>query len=125
MKTLIVFVFISLMICSHSNGQEKTYAADETSISAGIGETFYIRVESNRTTGYSWSVGEISDGAQVVILGSQYTAPRTDVVGEGGEETWHFKAFSAGNVKLIWNYIRPWEKIETSAKTLTFNVEVK
>lgn len=119
--TLIFLILCNITILA----QEKTYATFDTSISAGVGETFYIKVESNRTTGYSWSVGEISDKAQVVILSSQYTAPRTDVVGEGGEETWHFKAVGAGNVKLIWNYIRPWEKGEAPAKTLTFNVEVK
>jgi predicted secreted protein len=124
MKILILILAV-FIFCNYTKAQEKTYSADQTTISVGVGETFYIKVESNRTTSYSWSVGEISDSAQVVVLGSQYTAPRTDVVGEGGEETWHFKTLSTGNVKLIWNYIRPWEKSEVPAKTITFNVEVK
>jgi inhibitor of cysteine peptidase len=105
--------------------QEKTFTDADTSISVSVGETFNIMVTSNRSTGYSWSVGEISDGAQVVIFGSEYTAPEAGMPGKAGYETWRFKALGSGNIKLVWNYIRPWEKGEASARTLTFNISVE
>ena|SRR5437870_3991615 len=123
MKTLIVLpLFWS--IAGSSFAQEKIYTVSDTSISVSMGETFYIKMESNRTTGYSWSLGEISEGAQVVILGSEYTS-EPGIPGKGGEESWHFKALGPGNIKLVWNYIRPWEKGELPAKIITFRVEVK
>lgn len=123
MKTRIIFLLLYFP-ASWTFAQEKLYTDSDTSISASVGETFSIKVASNRTTGYSWSVGEISNAAQVVILGSEYLVAEPGGVGKGGEEIWKFKAMGKGTVKLTWSYARPWEN-EPPARTIIFTVTVE
>ncbi|MCC7157993.1 MAG: protease inhibitor I42 family protein, partial [Ignavibacteria bacterium] len=67
------FIFLLFIgFISISSAQEKTYLATDTEISASVGENFTISLESNQSTGYSWSVGMISDNAQVVVAGMDY-----------------------------------------------------
>ncbi len=113
-----------LVLASISYSQEKTYTEKDTEISAGVGENFTISLESNQSTGYSWSVGMVSDNAQVVVAGMDYDLPDNAKTGQGGAEVWHMKAVAPGTVKLMFYYARSWEK-EAPAKTLTFNVNVK
>jgi inhibitor of cysteine peptidase len=123
MKSSLLILLILCAAAFQLRAQEKSYTASDTSISASVGEVFSIKVASNRTTGYAWSVSEISDSGQVAILGSEYIAPEEGRVGEGGDDVWKFKAVGKGTVKLIWNYTRPWET-EAPAKTVTFTVTV-
>jgi predicted secreted protein len=119
------FTIIALAaLISFSNAQEKTYTEKDAEISASVGENFTISLESNQSTGYSWSVGMISDNAQVVVAGMDYDLPEGSKTGQGGAEVWHMKAVAPGVVKLMFYYGRSWEK-EAPAKTLNFNVSIK
>ncbi|MCC7159483.1 MAG: protease inhibitor I42 family protein, partial [Ignavibacteria bacterium] len=92
--------------------------------SASVGENFTISLESNQSTGYSWSVGMISDNAQVVVAGMDYDLPEGAKTGQGGAEVWHMKAVSTGTAKVIFYYSRSWEKT-APVNTITYNVTVK
>lgn len=107
-----------------SYSQEKTYTETSSEIAASVGENFTISLESNQSTGYSWSVGMVSDNAQVVVAGMDYDLPEGSKTGQGGAEVWHLKAVAPGSVKLMFYYARSWEK-DAPAKTLTFNVTIK
>ncbi|HAX50246.1 MAG TPA: protease inhibitor I42 family protein [Ignavibacteria bacterium] len=113
---------IGLVTISYS--QEKTYTETSTEIVASVGENFTISLESNQSTGYSWSVGMVSDNAQVVVAGMDYDLPEGSKTGQGGAEVWHLKAVAPGSVKLMFYYARSWEK-DAPAKTVTFNVSIK
>ncbi|MBE2227088.1 MAG: protease inhibitor I42 family protein [Ignavibacteria bacterium] len=113
---------IGLVTISYS--QEKTYTETSTEIVASVGENFTISLESNQSTGYSWSVGMVSDNAQVVVAGMDYDLPEGSKTGQGGAEVWHLKAVAPGSVKLMFYYSRSWEK-DAPAKTVTFNVSIK
>ncbi|MCC6864925.1 MAG: protease inhibitor I42 family protein [Ignavibacteria bacterium] len=122
LSTLLFCIFLFSACLSFS--QEKTYTEIDTEISASIGENFTVSLESNQSTGYSWSVGMISDNAQVVVTGMDYDLPDNAKTGQGGAEVWHLKAVAPGNVKIMFYYSRAWEN-ETPAKTVSFNVTVK
>lgn len=107
-----------------SLSQEKTYTETSSEIVATVGENFTISLESNQSTGYSWSVGMVSDNAQVVVAGMDYDLPESSQTGQGGAEVWHLKAIAPGSVKLMFFYARSWEK-DAPAKTLSFNVTIK
>jgi inhibitor of cysteine peptidase len=107
-----------------SYSQEKTYTETSSEIAATVGENFTISLESNQSTGYSWSVGMVSDNAQVVVAGMDYDLPEGSKTGQGGAEVWHLKAVAPGSVKLMFYYARSWEK-DAPAKTVTFNVTIK
>ncbi len=113
-----------LGLVTFSYSQEKTYTETSSEIAATVGENFTISLESNQSTGYSWSVGMVSDNAQVVVAGMDYDLPESSKTGQGGAEVWHLKAVAPGSVKLMFYYARSWEK-DAPAKTVTFNVTIK
>lgn len=115
---------VLLLAAVISYSQEKTYTETNSEIVASVGENFTISLESNQSTGYSWSVGMVSDNAQVVIAGMDYDLPEGSITGQGGAEVWHLKAVAPGSVKLLFYYARSWEK-DAPAKTVTFNVSIK
>lgn len=117
-------VIVLLILASITYSQEKTYVEKDSEISASVGENFTISLESNQSTGYSWSVGMVSDNSQVVVAGMDYDLPDNAKTGQGGAEVWHMKAVAPGTVKLMFYYARSWEK-EAPAKTLTFTVNIK
>lgn len=104
--------------------QEKTYTEKDAEIVASVGENFIISLESNQSTGYSWSVGMVSDNAQVVVAGMDYDLPEGSITGQGGAEVWHLKAVAPGVVKLVFYYSRSWEK-DAPAKTVNFSISIK
>ena len=115
---------VLLLAAVISYSQEKTYTETNSEIVASVGENFTISLESNQSTGYSWSVGMVSDNAQVVVAGMDYDLPEGSKTGQGGAEVWHLKAVAPGSVKLLFYYARSWEK-DAPAKTVTFNVSIK
>ncbi len=120
-----LFILLALIgFVSVSSAQEKTYTEKDAEISATVGENFTMSLESNQSTGYSWSLGMVSDNSQIVVAGMDYDLPDTPKTGQGGAEVWHLKAVATGTVKLIFYYARSWEK-EVPLKTLTFTVNIK
>lgn len=109
---------------SFTYSQEKTYTEKVAEISATVGENFTISLESNQSTGYSWSCGMVSDNSQVVVAGMDYDLPDNSKTGQGGAEVWHMKAVAPGTVKLMFYYARSWEK-DPPANTVTFTVTIK
>lgn len=123
MKNLKI-LFLILLFTSAVTSQEKTYTAKDTDIESAVGENFTVSLESNQSTGYSWSVGMISDNAQVVVTGMDYDLPDNAMTGQGGAEVWHLKAVAPGTVKLLFYYARSWEK-DAPVNTVTYNVSIK
>lgn len=125
MKTLTYLIlFVSMGFLSQALSQEKTYTEKDKEIIAAVGENFTVSLESNQSTGYSWSVGMVADNSQIVVTGMDYDLPENAKTGQGGAEVWHLKAVAPGTVKLMFYYSRSWEK-EAPAKTLSFNVTIQ
>lgn len=125
MQNLILsMLFLVVSLFSFTYSQEKTYTMQDKEISASVGENFTVSLESNQSTGYSWSVGMVSDNSQVVITGMDYDLPEGAITGQGGAEVWHLKAVAPGIVKLLFYYARSWEK-DAPAKTVSFNVTIQ
>ncbi|MFI5212132.1 MAG: protease inhibitor I42 family protein [Ignavibacteria bacterium] len=120
--TFSIFIFFAFVSASFS--QEKTYTVKDTEISAEVGENFTISLNSNQSTGYSWSVGMVSDNSQVVVTGMDYDLPDNAKTGQGGDEVWHLKAVASGSVKLMFYYARSWEK-DPPVDQVVFKVTVK
>src|SRR3990167_8039267 len=51
---------------------------------------FSIRLKSNPTTGYRWYL-KTWPNTWLKVVGLDYSANKTALVGSGGEEVWHFK----------------------------------
>lgn len=90
------------------------------------GQPFEVRLPSNPSTGYRWTIVEspveLIDQTETV----RYLPGRTDLIGAPGEERFSFLAVKpgAGNLKL--EYRRPFEPAEVvAAQRATFKVEIR
>ena len=93
-------------------------------VSVRAGDQFTLTLPSNATTGFQWRLAEGFNAAVVKSFGSEYAAPSDGLVGQGGTETWTFKALARGKTTLALEYARPWEKGIPPAKRQTFKVVV-
>jgi inhibitor of cysteine peptidase len=92
-----------------------------------VGDTLDVTLDANATTGFQWEMSE-GDATVVKLLGEPVYAPTptsTQILGSGGQTTFHFEASKAGTttVKLI--YHRTFEKDVPPEKTFTVEVTVK
>jgi inhibitor of cysteine peptidase len=81
-----------LLVDSSSSGKEVTMA---------VGDTLTVTLESNVTTGYSWTeYCNIDDAAVIQQIDHIYQSPATPIPGAGGKEVWTFKALKAGKSRI-------------------------
>lgn len=93
-------------------------------ISVAAGEEFFVALDSNVTTGYSWTAA-IGDGTVASTEGSVYQPPASQAMGAGGQQIFIFRASRAGTTSIAFTYARPFDPAKTAAKTLTFDVTVR
>lgn len=106
--------------------QVVTEADNGKSISLENEETFYLRLQENPTTGYSWELN-LSQGLSLVS--DEYYPPESEkgekpLVGAGGVHLWKIKADSEGNQEVTAVYKRSWENETGKEDKFTLNVEV-
>lgn len=94
-------------------------------IEVEVGRDFSMTLASNATTGYHWELAAALDEAIVKLVSSTYQAPKTGLIGAGGQEIWTFKAVGLGETVIRLNYVRPWEKDATPAETASYKVTVR
>jgi inhibitor of cysteine peptidase len=109
-------------------GQQVITEADNgKNISLRNGETFYLKLKENPTTGYSWELN-MSQGLN--NASDYYYPPETSqenkqpLVGAGGVHIWEIKVVNSGSQQVKGIYKRPWENITGTEETFTLNVEV-
>lgn len=92
----------------------KRLVADDL-IRAELGQTFSISLESNPTTGYTWTVDFdqrfLSGGTE---LKSTINPMRPALIGAGGQQIFSFTPIKEGQTIISAVYRRPWE--ETAAE---------
>lgn len=95
------------------------------SIEISIGQTVLVRLASNPTTGYSWSMH--GNPAPLEFVKSDYNADPQGKhrVGASGVQTVQLMAKSAGKAELKLEYKRPWEKDAPPTKTFAATIVVK
>ncbi|MBM3708400.1 MAG: protease inhibitor I42 family protein [Actinobacteria bacterium] len=97
------------------------------SIELKVGETITVKLESNPTTGYSWSLSEETDQGIMFMISSEYKQSSDDkeLVGGGGFETFKFKAAGQGSTEIILNYMSPWEEDIKPEDIFRLSINVK
>lgn len=91
-------------------------------ITLSPGGSLVVTLDSNATTGFSWSIAGISDEDVVDDVANEYQAPDSGLMGAGGQEVWTFQAGDKGTSTIEMQYSRPWETSVEPAET--FNVTV-
>jgi inhibitor of cysteine peptidase len=77
------------------------------SVTIEVGTAFKVSMDSNPTTGYSWST-EV-DPEFLKIKSDTYKS-ESNLIGAGGVQTIEFEALKTGQTKIAMKYMRSWEK---------------
>ena len=128
-KTITSVLVLSALFVAGCNSRQKesNYDAGQSgAIEINVGDSFIIRLESNPTTGYTWSLVESPKGI-VEKVSAVYEPHETEgrLLGSGGTEVWTFKAIAKGKVTLTFDYARPWEANAAPIKEQAYIVTVK
>jgi inhibitor of cysteine peptidase len=90
------------------------------------GQTVVVRLNSNRSTGYRWTLASSLTGV-LSARGEPVYAPANapgGAVGGGGTEAWSFVASQSGRQELRFEYRRPWERDVAAARVLRYTIAV-
>jgi inhibitor of cysteine peptidase len=93
-------------------------------VSAPAGQTFGFRLDSNRTTGYSWTITQPPASAVAEPLDMTYIEPQQGLPGAGGQDCFTFSAVAPGSTSVELAYRRPFEPDAPPAKTATVTIVV-
>jgi len=85
----------------------KTAGAQPSVFNVDAGDTVVISLESNPTTGYSWTAKY--DQTLLELVDEAFTPPGSTLMGAPGTQKFTFKALTAGTAKVTFEYVRPWE----------------
>lgn len=99
-----------------------TMKDDGRTVQVPTGDTLIVTLDSNASTGFHWMLTGKPDPRVVVLVGSKYVAPATNLVGAGGQEVWRFRAVGAGSTDLRLTYER--STGETAGQPFGITIEV-
>ena len=100
-----------------------TEDSNATEIRLAIGETFEVRLEENRSTGFKWVIESPSEGANGVLSLVGDAFEQGKAVGEPGTHRWEFRAEHPGSATIALSYQRPWQSGQSSARAFKLNVQ--
>jgi inhibitor of cysteine peptidase len=95
-----------------------------TQVNLGRGDFLLVRLESNPSTGYSWSIRD-NDSSVLRPLGDPEFQASSNELGAGGTETFSFEAVAEGASVLVLIYDRPFEEDVEPLKTFRLRVVVE
>ncbi len=105
----------------------KTILLDEYDNSAHVdlyvGDTISVKLKSNITTGYSWSITSAPPCLQQ--LGSKQDQNNSPRIGESGFQVFTFKATNSCDSSLKMKYFRPFERDKPPAGTFWVDLSIQ
>lgn len=124
------FILLSLMVFMLiSCGDSGVYTLDDNgkTVTLQQGDPITLKLESNPTTGYGWSLTDEMDDAVVSLTSTEYKQAKTDgnMVGSGGYEYFYFRSAAPGSTEIVLNYARPWEEGVEPVDVFRLTVVVK
>jgi inhibitor of cysteine peptidase len=101
------------------------YADPAKMIETRVGREFVIVLESNPTTGYSWHLGEVLDKKMLKVVEIRHSAKKTKRIGAGGKDLWTLQGLQPGEIRIIFDYTRSWEKNVPPVERAIFTVRIR
>lgn len=101
-----VVVITALTACGDDSGSTVVLdAADSGSeVALDVGDQIDVQLEANPTTGYSWELGPLPDGLELVS--SDFEEPGGSLVGAAGTQVFVFDVVGPGDGILRFEYVR-------------------
>ncbi|MGE5210922.1 MAG: protease inhibitor I42 family protein [Acidobacteriota bacterium] len=111
MKRWIALVAVAALLaaCGDDGGTTVELDAGDSlsEVSRDAGDQLDVSLEANPTTGYSWELGPLPEGLQLVS--SEFEEPGGSLVGAPGMQRFVFEAVGAGSGILRFEYVRVFE----------------
>ena len=89
-----------------------------------VGQQLILSLPSNPTTGYRWAIQDSAGGVLRALSPEVYSSTESGVIGGGGQSTWRFQAFAAGQGRLRLTSQQPWEPEAEPAETFDCAITV-
>lgn len=128
---LVLAMGVGMVIEDENSSTFTVSSGAENKISVLTGKDFRIKIESNITTGFTWNVKESdelkNDDPVIQYLGKKSEEEHSEeppMMGSPGFEILKFKALRPGNITIILEYRRPWEKTEKPEKVQKIDITV-
>lgn len=142
-RVFFIFALLFLLVCSAENIMTEEVKVDrtgdnlevftlpevsESTIKVNAGHEFFVRLNANLTTGYSWEFAQPVDKVHLEFLGKIDEQEEEDdsagerLLGAPGFETLKFKALTPGHTVIALKLVRPWEKEVEPIKNHTIHV---
>ena len=108
MKRWIALVAAAALLAACGDDGGSTVELDATDslseVSLDVGDQLDVSLEANPTTGYSWELGPLPEGLQLVS--SEFEEPGGSLVGAPGMQLFVFDVVGAGGGILRFEYVR-------------------
>ncbi len=123
----LLLVLMAAFVPAHSDAAPRTFADSDKGAQARlkVGETFVIRLRSNPSTGYMWSVAPESADLVSLTGTSSTEPPKNGMVGQPIFQIFDFKAVKRGSGVLALHYVRSWEKPAADETRFTLRITVR
>jgi inhibitor of cysteine peptidase len=92
-------------------------------VTVSPGESFFIRLKENPTTGYSWNA-TWTTGLEALGEGYEPDPGTAGLAGAGGIHYWIFKGTEIGMQQFSAGYARPWENETPPESTYSLHISV-
>ena len=119
-------IIIFLLCLTNLVFAEKDFSRQLKAMRVPPGKIITISLNANPSTGFSWQLVSISDKNILKFVKKYFSqAAGKEMAGAGGIENWSFKTLKSGQVVVVLEYRRTWEKNVPAAKREEFNIFVK
>ncbi|RUQ47010.1 peptidase inhibitor I42 [Corynebacterium pseudodiphtheriticum] len=109
-RLLLPLSFALLAACASAPKQNVTVDSQSACpLQLKSGQTLTLTLPSNPTTGYRWATQDSAGGVLRALSPEVYSSAESGVIGGGGQSTWRFQAFAAGQGRLRLTSQQPWE----------------
>ncbi len=122
MRTWIAAVVLGAALVGCGDDGGSTVVLDDgdslSEVALDVGDQLDVQLESNPTTGYSWELGPLPDGLQLVS--SDFEEPGGSVVGASGTQVFVFDAVGPGDGILRFEYVRVFDDPVVAARIVEY-----
>jgi predicted secreted protein len=128
----LMLAVVTLAACGGGDDPDRPKAkvvegTETTDISVKEDQPFVIALESNPSTGFTWTQADrkkFDEDDVVKFIKVTTVAPSGDAVGAPGKQRFRYRGINAGEDEITLNYARPNEPDSPDNQTVTYNITV-
>ena len=121
----IPIVLALLVSCAHRPAINLSESDAGKTITIAPGETLVIRLASNPTTGYAWTLVKAPEHLELVGGAPVYEPPDGALPGAGGHQSFRLRANTIGRETVELRYARAWERVAASGPPYQVTIEIR